>query len=764
MQDSVGGVAGQRERAVSVARDSDGRASAGAGARAGGADAANHGGPAVTLCFAGATFLGAFLLFLVQPLIARYILPWFGGGAAVWTTCMLFFQTALLGGYLYAHLGVSRLGTRVQAAVHGGLLLLAVAAALPSVAPAERWRQAAGEGGHPTGQILLLLLATVGLPCVALAATSPLLHAWYGRIRPGAAVYRLYALSNLGSLLALLAYPLVVEPLFTRRAQAAVWTAGLAAFAALCGGAALLAARYATRGRTPDEGGPDAAADAATALAAPYAGHAVKPGVALVLWLALPACASALLLATTNTMTQDLAPVPFLWVLPLALYLITFIIAFDHPRWYSRPVFVTLLVIGCAGALWVLARHGLAPAKVGITVFAVVMFAACMMLHGELARLRPPTARLTAYYLAIAAGGVVGGLLVAVGAPMLLRSHSEFQLALCASCVLAFVAPLLAERRAPGALAGFLVPVGVVILGGSLWAMSAGYLAGGAVLERDRDFYGVLSVVERQTPSGQIRRLHHGAITHGQQFTDPARRGEATAYFRADSGIGLLLGPDSPLPRPRRVGVVGLGIGTIAAYAQPGDVYHFYEISPNVERVARRWFTYLGDAEQRGAKVEVVIGDGRLALERRREPQRYDAIALDAFSGDAVPVHLLTAEAFDLYARHLAPGGVVIVQVSNRYVDLRQPVIAVGKRLGWHSVVVDVPPTAGEGFASEYVLLSADPARIEQVARRRTSPTNPELPVIAPWTDEHANMLRALHRQARQHAPRPPVSRGRRPG
>ena len=740
-----GGIAtDERERAAAATRGSQGPPTDEADAPAAGADAVDEGGLAVTLCFAGATFLGAFLLFLVQPLVARYILPWFGGGAAVWTTCMLFFQTALLGGYLYAHLGVSRLGTRAQAMVHGGLLLLAVAAALPSIAPAERWRQAAGAGGHPTGQILLLLLATVGLPCVALAATSPLLHAWYGRIRPGAAVYRLYALSNLGSLLALLAYPLAVEPLFTRRTQAALWTAGLAAFAALCGGAALLAARYATRDQPAGGDSAGGNEDAKPELAKAYVGHAEKPGVALVLWLALPACASALLLATTNTMTQDLAPVPFLWVLPLALYLITFIIAFDHPRWYSRPVFVTLLVIGCAGALWVLARHGLAPVKIGITVFAVVLFAACMMLHGELARLRPPTSRLTAYYLAIAAGGVVGGLLVAVGAPMLLRSHSEFQLALCAACVLAFVAPLVAERRAPGALAGFLAPVGVLILGGSLWAMSAGYLAGGTVLERDRDFYGVLSVVERQTPSGQIRRLHHGAITHGQQFTDPARRGEATAYFRADSGVGLLLGPDSPLPRPRRVGVVGLGIGTIAAYAQPGDVYHFYEISANVERVARRWFTYLDDAERRGATVDVVIGDGRLALERRGEPQRYDAIALDAFSGDAVPIHLLTAEAFDLYARHLAPGGVVIVQVSNRYVDLRPPVVAVGKRLGWHSVVVDVPPIAGEGFASEYVLLGPDPARIEQVARRRTSLKNPDLPVVAPWTDEHADMLRAL--------------------
>ena len=706
--------------------------------------AALDGGAPVTLCFAGATFLGAFLLFIVQPLIGKYILPWFGGGAAVWTTCLLFFQTALLAGYLYAHLGVSRLGVRAQASVHAALLLVAAAVALPNIIPHEGWKLAS-DTANPTGRILMLLLATVGLPCVALAATSPLLHAWYSRIRPGAAVYRLYALSNLGSLLALLAYPLLVEPFLTRRTQATLWSVGLAAFALLCAGCALLASRYATRPQVAAAGGDGETGVGAAALAAPYVGHAVRPGVALVLWLALPACATALLLATTNTMTQDFAPIPFLWVLPLALYLLTFIIAFDRPAWYHRTVFGGLLVVGCAALLWVLSEDGVMPPKMGIIVLAFLLFNACMMLHGELARLRPPPARLTSFYLCIAAGGAIGGMLVAVAAPMLLRSYAEFPIAVMGACILGFAAPLVAERRAPGAAAGFLVPVGLVVLGSLLWAASTGYLRGGVPRERVRDFYGVLSVFDvAPSPQNVGRRLFHGSITHGHQFTLPDRLAEPTTYYKAPSGIGRLLGARSPLPKPRRIAVVGLGTGTIAAYAQKGDVLRYYEISPTVERIARQWFTYLGDAERRGADVDVIIGDARLSMERQ-EPQGYDVIALDAFSGDAVPVHLLTLEAVELYKRHLSPSGVLVIHVSNRYLDLRAVVEAAARHFGWDHVVVDSVGDRDEGYSAGWVLLGPDPKPIEAIRRqpgvRRTIGEPRE---ITPWTDEHANVLGTL--------------------
>jgi SAM-dependent methyltransferase len=743
---NIAGVAGRGDAALAAPEG------AAAGPRRGDAAATlddgggGDGGALVTLGFAGATFLGAFLLFVVQPLIGKYILPWFGGGAAVWTTCLLFFQTALLAGYLYAHLGVSRLGVRAQAAVHAALLLVAAAVALPNIIPDEGWKLT-GETANPTGRILLLLLATVGLPCVALAATSPLLHAWYSRIRPGAAVYRLYALSNVGSLLALLAYPLVFEPLLTRRAQATLWSVGLAVFALLCAGCALLASRYAARPRrAAAASSEDDGEAAAAALAKPYVGHTVKPGVALALWLALPACATALLLATTNTMTQDFAPIPFLWVLPLALYLLTFIIAFDRPAWYHRTVFGGILVVGCAALLWVLSEDGVMPPKIGVVVLAFLLFAACMMLHGELARLRPPTARLTAYYLCIAAGGAIGGLLVAVAAPLLLRSYAEFHIAVVAACVLGFAAPFVAERRAPGAAAGFLVPVGLVVLGSLLWAAGSGYLRGGEPRERVRDFYGVLSVfdIPGSGPASAGRRLYHGSITHGHQFTRPERRAEPTTYYRPLSGVGRLLGPRSPLPQPRRIAVVGLGTGTIAAYAQKGDVLRYYEISPTVERVARQWFTYLGDAEARGADVGVIIGDARLSMERQ-EPQRYDVIALDAFSGDAVPVHLLTLEAIQLYARHLAPGGVILIHVSNRYLDLRAVVEAAAGHYGWASVVVDSAGDRDEGYSAGWVLIGPDPAPIEAIRQqpgvRRVIGAPRD---IAPWTDEHANVLGTL--------------------
>jgi SAM-dependent methyltransferase len=723
------------------------------------------GGATVTICFAAATFLGAFLLFLVQPLIAKYILPWFGGGAAVWTTCVLFFQATLLGGYLYAHLGVKRLGTRGQAVLHGALLLAAAAAALPAIVPSERWKLA-GPTTNPTGQILMLLLATVGLPCLALAATSPILHAWYSRIRPGAAVYRLYALSNLGSLLALLAYPLLMEPMLSRRTQALLWSAYMVAFAVLCGACAMLAARYVPRSSADAgpgrDGHVDGDADGATepppVPAAPLtaaeavafadlpARRVVKPlprSVQLALWLLLPACATSLLLATTNAITQDFAPIPFLWVLPLALYLVTFIIAFDRPAWYSRRVFGVILAVLAAAAAWSLSDEGVLRARVGVAALTAAMFAGCMVLHGELARVRPPTARLTTYYLCIAAGGALGGLLVAVGAPLLLRSYAEFQISLWVACLLAFVLPMVAERRPPGPILGFLAPVGLLVLGLGLWITPSGYGREGKELTRTRDYYGVLSVWEIDHPDGKGRVLYHGTTTHGHQFTRRDRRALPTTYYYPGSGIDRLLGKRSPVPTPRRVAVVGLGTGTIAAYAQSGDVYRYYEISPSVQDVARTYFSYLGDAEERGATVDVVIGDARLSMEREAD-QRYDVIALDAFSGDAVPVHLLTLEAFQLYTRHLAPDGVMAVHTSNRYLNLQDVVAAAAKQLGWDYAMLQAPDGRNMGYSSTWVMMSPDPARIDHFERLGSRGGTKQRRTIDPWTDEHANVLGIL--------------------
>ncbi len=694
------------------------------------------GGVLVTACFASTTFLGAFLLFLVQPLVAKYILPWFGGGAAVWTTCVLFFQAVLLGGYLYAHLGVSRLGARAQAVVHVLLLLVAAAVALPAIAPADRWKPAPDAGENPIGQILLLLLVTVGLPCLALSATSPLLHTWYSRLRPGAAVYRLFALSNLGSLLALLAYPLVVEPFLPRRAQAMAWSIALVAFAALCATCAILAMCCAK----PSSEATDSATFIDSAAAAPRVGP-----VNGALWLALPACASALLLATTNTITQDFSPVPFLWVLPLALYLLTFIIAFDRPRWYRRRVFGATLAVCLTGTLLMLSQpREYVPLWVLVGTLTATMFVGCMTLHGELARLQPPATRLTAYYLAIAAGGALGGLLVGIGAPVLLTSYSELQITLWVCAFFAVVTPVAVNRRLSSAAAGVPVLAALVALALLLWTTSHPALTGATLRSRSRDFYGVLTLWDFETAQGKSLLLRHGSTAHGLQFLRPSLRESPTTYYHPRTGVGVILGKYSPLPHPRRVGLIGLGAGTLGAYAQAGDVYHFYEISPSVLRYAQDPFTYLSDLTRRGAKLKTTLGDGRLSMER--EPaQNYDAIVLDAFSGDAIPVHLLTSEAFDVYKRHLGPSGVLCVHVSNLHLDLRPVVAAAAKRLGWEAVLFnsDVAKECA-GYLALWIMLSPDPARIESLRKLGANRSPQQKPGFAPWTDEHTPVLGIL--------------------
>ena len=699
------------------------------------------GGVLVTPCFAAATFLGAFLLFLVQPLIAKYVLPWFGGGAAVWASCLLFFQAALLAGYLYAHLGVRRLPRWAQDIVHVVVLLAAVAVALPSITPSAQWQPPPdGAGQNPTWRIVLLLAVTVGLPCVALAATSPLLHAWYVGIRPGTAVYRLYALSNAGSLLALLAYPLVVERYLTRAAQAQMWSIGLAAFAVLCGACAFIA----WRDRAVDDAAPATPPDAVRDTVTP-----AHPRVVGILWLLLPTCASALLLGMTNAITQDLAPGPLLWIVPLALYLLTFIIAFDHPRWYLRPLWGVLLAIGI-GATWYILKSGgrdLLPTLI-IATLGFTLFAACMVLHGELARLKPPTDRLTSYYLTIAAGGALGGLLVAVVAPLVLSSYSELPIALWACCVLGVVTPYAAAGRLPTGLPAALGLLAIVGASGVLWSADHRLLSDGALLARERDFYGVVSVWETEMGQGKGVVMIHGGTLHGHQYRRPSLRGTPTTYYYPATGVGRLLGDGSPLgAKPRRVAAVGLGTGSIAAYARPGDEYRFYEISPNVLKLARQHFTYLEDATDRGAQWDAVVGDARLALEREPDGTTFDVIVLDAFSGDAVPVHLLTLEAFrQLYQPMLAPDGVLAVHVSNKYLRLAHVPRAAADHIGWHVLLHRTAPPDPVNSASEWVLLTPDAARAKQLVALGATHPPAGWEKFEPWTDERANVLGVLRR------------------
>ena len=706
-------------------------------------------------------FTGAFLLFLVQPLIGKYILPWFGGAPAVWTTCMLFFQLLLLAGYAYAHCSARWLKPRAQALVHLALLVAAMAL-LGHITPADSWKPT--DGANPTLRILGLLLASIGLPYFVLASTSPLMQHWFSRTNPGASPFRLYALSNIGSMLALLSFPVYFETHFTRPVQAHLWAAGLVLFAVSCGACAW------KLWQTPEKfesvstkaGSP---ADVAPAL------------LQKVLWLLLPACASVLLLATTNMICQEVAVIPFLWVLPLALYLLTFIICFDSPRWYVRLPFAVMLVAALGGICWLVIVGTEASMYVQLGGYLAGLFICCMVCHGELYRLRPDPRQLTGFYLMISAGGALGGLFVAVVAPFLFNDYYELHWGLFL-CGLLFLVICLRERNVPvpkqkiksrfqfstqqrtaGCAA---LGVGLAALGLALWlqahavlkqsvqidASRPGHPFPKSLVERARNFYGVLAVYRHDAAemNTHLMEFTHGRTQHGMQFTDPERSRWPTAYFSEISGIGLTM---HALPAgDRRIGVIGLGAGTLAAYPQPGDFLHMYEINPDVLRLASKWFTYLTNCQ---GKLEMTLGDARLALEKE-PPQNYDLLVLDAFNSDAPPVHLLTKEAFMIYERHMKTNGMIAVNVSNRRINL-DPVIAnIAREFHYRMVIVDNPAPHDKPWimSASWALLARE-ARGDQVI---TSPaiqlaSRPPLTndVSVPlWTDDFASLFQILRK------------------
>ena len=665
------------------------------------------------MIYAATIFLSSFLLFLVQPLIARLILPWFGGSAAVWTTCMLFFQVLLLAGYAYAH-SLSKLAGRRQAIVHT-VLLLAALATLP-IMPAESWKPTGEQ--EPISRILLLLGAAVGLPYFLLASTSPLIQAWFARARPGENPYRLFALSNFASLIALLGYPFFVEPVFAAREQVNLWSWLFAAFAVLCAAVAW---------RTPR-----AAAVSELEAATPVA----KRDYAW--WLGLSATGSVLLLAVTNHLTQNVASVPLLWLVPLALYLATFIIAFEGKGWYQPRFLWPLLLVALVAMAWLLIDteyHYHLALQLG--VFLPGMFVGCLFCHGELYRTRPTPQHLTAFYLTISAGGALGGLFVAVVAPLIFSGYFELGAGLAALAVLAVLRFVAIGRVA------YLMSL-LVLLGVGACATYDGFRHQKDVRVAKRSFYGVLRVKEYGVPgdSSHLRRLVHGTIMHGEQYLSDANRRMLTTYYTETSGIGAAI--HSKEDHPVRVGVIGLGTGTIAAYGRAGDRYRFYDIDANVIQIARSDFSFLGDS---AARTETALGDARLTLERE-PPQGFDVLAVDAFSSDAIPVHLITREALQAYLRHMKPDGIVAFHVSNRFLDLIPVVARLAKELGLHAVLISDDPEDEDKTIrsrSDWVLVSRDPEALEADAIVEAGATPAEdRPEWRTWTDDYSNLIQIL--------------------
>ena len=668
--------------------------------------------------------VSAFLLFQVQPIIARIILPWFGGSAAVWTTCLLFFQSVLLLGYLYAHWLYRSLRPRWQTVVHV-LLLLASLAVLP-IAPSASWKPGATE--DPTFRILLLLAATVGLPYFLLSTTGPLLQAWYARRYQGALPYRLYALSNAGSMFALISYPVLFEPLLGTRLQAASWSCAYGAFVLLCGVTA-----FSVRN--------------AEAIPEAYDTDVERPSKSTYFfWIALPACASILLLAITNHLTQNVAAIPFLWILPLSLYLLSFILCFESTRWYYRPLFLRLFAVSVASMAYALSEEFQNTRylfTVLVPFFAAGLFICCMVCHGELARLKPHPRWLTSFYVMIALGGAVGGVFVALIAPHVFSGFYELPLGL-AACTLLVLMVLRADP-ASGLAGSWIQPAPLVA--GLLTLAVAGYL-GFVIQQRGagarlmvRNFYGRMKVVDTaaEDDNEPVRRLTHGTITHGEQYLNARLQNLPTTYYGRNTGVGRAIRQDEE-DGPVRVGVIGLGTGTLAAYGRSGDYFRFYEINPLVLRLANTQFTFLKNCK---ARVDVELGDARLSLER--EPQQnFDVLAVDAFSGDAIPVHLLTREAFALYFRHLKPGGVLAVHVSNKHLDLKPVVKMAAEALQKDARTIETQDEDNEVFGATWVLVTSDRGFFDRPLLRSAAAPVQSPRQVRLWTDDYSNLFTIL--------------------
>lgn len=700
--------------------------------------------------------LGACLLFQIQFLLARQILPWFGGAPAVWSTSLVVFQALLLAGYAWAH-GLARLPSRrSQARLQAMLVALTLALLAwralvwPSpVMPGEAWKPAGD--GSPVLAISTLLVAAIGLPFLALASTSPLLQRWHAdrlrqRVIGDDAVdrrrswpYRWYAVSNAGSLIGLLSYPLVVEPRLDVFQQGRWWTVAYAIFAA-----AMLACAWQAHRSVPTD------APTVDVLDAPASVRAADWRASSMTFL-LAALPASLLQATTTLITQDIAAVPFLWMVPLALYLLTYIVAFERPEAYRRQPLAMLLMAGSLLSLW---RWPTLPT---IMLTLAMLLLGGLALHGELARRAPPAGALTRYYLTIAAGGVAGSALVAFGAPLAFTRVIEYPVTLAAMLLLLALThwtarssvlvvaddsrtakPILPDRqrRRERLHAEGLVLTALVVIAATTVESR---LIADQVTHASRSFFGTVRVREMNAPDGaRYRRLIHGTTLHGLQYLDGARRHLPTAYFTASSGIGQAMAAVVARPNPVRVVVLGLGIGTLAAYGRANDRFSFYEIDPQVVALSTGpdpVFTYVRDS---AAMVDLAVGDGRLLLERA-PPLGADILVADAFSSDAVPVHLLTREAMALYVRHLRDrSAIVAVHISNRYLALADVVAAAGQANGMTAVLVEDAEVPGIVRATDWMLLSRDPAAL------RTFGT-PYATRSRPWTDAWSDPWRAFH-------------------
>ena len=679
------------------------------------------------LLYAATILVSSFLLFLVQPIIAKQILPWFGGSAAVWATCLVFFQLVLLAGYAYSDF-TQRLKPRTQATLHI-VLLLASLISLPIVADAG-WKPTGAD--DPVWRILGLLTATIGLPYFMLSTTGPLVQSWFAREHadPVTAkrVYRLFALSNFGSLVGLLAYPFAIEMWVPTHNQAVGWSTAYGLFVVLC---ASCAWRARSRAAEPE------------AVATMDTGVDDSPGLLdYAKWLVLAALASLLLLTISSHISQNVASIPFLWVLPLTLYLLTFVLCFEGrggQGWYFRPVWLLPCMALIVLMTWGLtADRGVLHIDYAIPLYCGGLFAACMFCHGELAHAKPAPRYLTRFYLMLSVGGAVGGMLVAFVAPRLFTGNQEMPVALTACALMALFLSFKQIKTVRMFWAPLVALAAVGACGYYAWQYDA-FLRDDTILAR-RNFYGALRVKQTLPESDENaeRRLVHGVIMHGEQYINPKYRHLITSYYGESSGVGMAL--QLFHPTEQRVGMVGLGAGTISGYAEKGDYFKIYEINPQVIDIATHYFYYLTEAK---GKVETALGDARLTLEREG-PQNFDVLAIDAFSSDAIPVHLITREAMQVYLKNIKPDGAIAFHVTNRYLQLAPVVKQLADEIGYEAVLISDDPTEHYLSRTDWVVVTKSRNFLDDPGVKAKRVAIAPIPGMQPWTDDFNNLFQIL--------------------
>ena len=670
-------------------------------------------------------FVSASILFSVQPLASRILLPIFGGSSAVWTTCMLFFQFSLLVGYFVADQIERKLSFSGQKLLFLVLVLLAGASFLKGLFPPDRLLVSSD---RPVSGILFLLVRDLGLPFSVLSITSPLLQCWYKKSFPDESPYRLYAASNLGSFLALLSYPFFIEPLWGLRAQREMWMSGYCVFFLLLLSLVIL---------TPQVSKFDSPEQSSTTEFSWS-------------WLLYPFLSSTLLLGFTEHLTTDVAPFPFLWVAPLSIYLLSFILSFREPSWYSRKwSFLSLaLVVFFFGGDFFSGPTIAAVVNVAFCLFAILI--SCLVCHGELFRTRPGGSDLARFYLCIALGGALGSLFCSIVAPLLFSRFLELPLALSVLYYLRIyslftrqeesVFPAFPQR---GFFSDRLFLLALASFG-VLW-YHGHREPNNTIVYQARNFYGTMKVVDHlstEDPSETYRTLIHGRIQHGSEYLDPVKERIPTAYYGEPSPLALLFHFLEP-KTSKNIGVVGLGVGTSGAWARSGDKIVFYELNPLVVSLAKEYFRFLSTTP---AEIEIVLGDARLQLESEVASRNFDLLLIDAFSSDAIPMHLLSMEAMKTYLRHLGPQGILAIHTSNRHLRLNPIALRLGKELKlFGGLLHSLPNPTKLDTESSYVVLSRDKAFFEErAARSRLQKLTSDVFLASLWTDDHSSLLRVM--------------------